>query len=307
MRWTVHMRWIRLVSTTGLLLAGFGPPALGQADDLAVLSDEFDDAGTLTRWRRVDRDEQWGTDQLQRYDIGRTRPGWMTMVPYSSSWYRDYRGILSYKPVAGDFVVTTRLRVSGRSGQGAPRALYSLAGIMVRAPRDVTPRTWQPGGENYIFLSFGSADRPGTYQYEVKTTINSDSQLAISPADGPEVLIQTARIGPHFLVLRKAPDGPWIVHRRYHRPDLPARLQVGLTCYTDWPSVERLSPPQHNTTVIRGGNPDLIAQYDFVRLHRPDVPAALRGRNLSDAGTVPDAELLRFLGEPAAAPSGRGS
>jgi len=202
----------------------------------------------------------------------------------------------------GDFVVTTDVEVMNRSGKGPPRSQFSLAGIMVRTPRDVTPQSWKPGGENYIFLSLGAADWPNSYQFEVKTTRNSDSLLQIS--DGvPRAMIQIARIGQHFITLKKPAGGTWTVHHRYHRPDMPKALQVGLTSYTDWASVQQYQndPVRHNRTVIRGGNPDLVAAFDFVRYHRPQVPTDLAGRNLSDPSAVPDNLLLRFLGDPAAA------
>jgi hypothetical protein len=265
------------------------------ADDIAVLSDEFDDATSLRRWQRVYQTEQSGANQLQRFAID---DGRLTMIPHASVWYQDYRGVLAYKRVAGDFIVTTNVSVSGRSGRDAPGAQFSLAGIMIRTPRDVTPRTWRPGGENYVFLSLGAANQPGRYQFEVKTTRDSDSQLEIE--DGaPSAEIRAARIGDALILLRRFPGQAWRVHRRYHRPDMPDELQVGMTCYTDWPTCNRMSPAEHNRTVIRGGNPDLIARFDYYRLARPTVPAALAGQNLADPNAVSDADLLSFLGNAA--------
>ncbi|MCA9018101.1 MAG: hypothetical protein KDA77_22455, partial [Planctomycetaceae bacterium] len=176
-------------------------------DDLNVLSDEFDDPATLKQWSRIYQTEKTNADQLEKFDIGQTRPGWMVMMPYSSTWYMDYRGVLVYKQVKGDFVVTSNIRVARRGGDGAPRSNYSLAGLMIRTPREVTPQTWQPGGENYIFLSLGSARSPGTFQFEVKTTLNSRSTLAVTDAGTPTALIQIARIGNDFILLKKTPEG----------------------------------------------------------------------------------------------------
>lgn len=271
-------------------------------DDLKSLSDEFTDAGTLVNWRQVYQDEQWGANQLEHFGINGVRKDCMVMMPYTSTWYKDYRGVLTYKPVEGDFVMTTRVYATRRGGEGAPRSAFSLGGILIRAPRDVTPQTWQLGGENYVFLSLGAAMNPGTYMFEVKTTVNSDSQLATTPAGGPEAIIQGARIGPHFIMLRKTPDGPWVVQQRYYRPDMPAKLQAGLTCYTDYFTASKLQPFQHNSTVIRQGNPDLVAIFDYVRYHRPVVPANLAGKRLSDPREISDADLLTFLGDNAAGP-----
>jgi hypothetical protein len=276
------------------LAAGAGP-----AGDVAALSDEFEDSGTLASWRHVFREERWNADQLERFDIGKSQRGWMLMMPFTSTWYQDYRGVMAFKPAKGDFVMTTRLKVTGRSGQGAPRSQFSLAGIMLRVPRPVTPQTWRPGGENYVFLSLGAADQPGAYKFEVKTTVNSNSQLRTEPAPSGEALIQVARIGPSLVLLTNAGQG-WRVFQRYHRTDFPAELQAGLTCYTDYPSASRIGAQQHNGTVIRTGNPDLLAYFDYVRFRSPKVPANLAGRSLADPSAVPDGQLLTFLGDAAA-------
>ena len=276
----------------------FPTPNPGPGGDvgLAALSDEFDDSESVSDWRRVHLVEQWGFDQLEEFDVDQTRDGHLTMTPYSSSWFEDYRGVLAFKEVSGDFVVTARVETSNRAGDGAPGQLYSLAGIMVRAPRDVTPETWTAGGENYIFLSLGAASNPGTFQTEVKTTTDSVSVLEIDPAPSGLATIRVARLGDHVIALIR-PDGEaWRVHRRYLRTDLPDDMQVGLTTYTDWNSCSSLTPVEHNNALITDGNPDLVAQFDYVRYAEPQVPAELEGRAFSDPGAVSDEELLTFLG-----------
>ena len=268
-------------------------------DDLNSLSDEFDDPATIKQWSRIYQTEKTNADQLEKYDIAQTRPGWMVMMPYTSTWYMDYRGVLVYKQVKGDFVVTSNLRVARRGGDGAPLSNYSLAGLMIRTPRNVTPQTWQPGGENYIFLSLGSARRAGTFQFEVKTTLNSRSNLAVTDAGTPTALIQIARIGNDFILLKKTPSGNWNIHQRYRRTDMPDELQVGLTVYTDYSTASRMRPAQQNTQVIKNGRPDLVAGFDFVRFNRPQVPSRLKGKSFSNPNDVSDKDLLQFLGENA--------
>jgi hypothetical protein len=165
---------------------------------------------------------------------------------------------------------------------------------MVRAPRAITPVTWQPGGENYIFLSIGSANSPGTFQFEVKTTVNSISTLIIENTTSGQAIIQVARIGPYFIALKRDANG-WSVHHRYRRTDMPSILQVGMTTYTDYNTASMVSPLEQNSTVIHGGRPDLIAAFDYFRFERPRVPIDLMNANLSDA-SVSDAQLLAFLG-----------
>ncbi|HEX9501371.1 MAG TPA: hypothetical protein VGA10_06940, partial [Thermoanaerobaculia bacterium] len=171
------------------------PFAAMAADDLTPLSDEFNDASTLSQWKRVYVVEGWPANQLEVQDINTTRPGHMVMIPFTSTWYNDYRGELTFKEVTGDFVVTTDVEATQRNGTGAPRSRFSLGGIMIRNPRQITPATWQPGGENYLFLSLGSADQPGMFQFEVKSTVNSNSVLIPTLAGTGHAIIQYARIG----------------------------------------------------------------------------------------------------------------
>jgi hypothetical protein len=271
------------------------PFAAVAADDLTPLSDEFNDASTLAQWKRVYIVEGWPANQLEVQDINTTRPGHMLMIPFTSTWFNDYRGELTFKEVTGDFVVTTDVEATQRNGTGAPRSRYSLGGIMIRSPRQITPATWQPGGENYLFLSIGSADQPGTFQFEVKSTVNSNSTLIPTFAGTGHAIIQYARIGPYFIALHSI-GGVWTIHRRYYRPDMPSKLQVGITVYTDHPTAASVSPFMHNSTVIRAGNPDLVAAFDYFRFARPQVPAPLAGLDLTNTAAVSDSALLGFLG-----------
>ena len=292
--------------------------------DIRPLSDEFDHAATLGDWRRIWREEFWNADQLEQFDIAETRAGWMSMVPYTSVWYEDFRGELTYKEVAGDFVATTRVAARNRDGTGAPGSTsggppgseFSLAGILVRAPREdiacCDPGGWQPGRERYVFFSIGSADQTGSWQFEAKTTraaippeTHSVSTLETSPAPGGESELRIARIGIYVILLVREPGDPWRVHRRYVRTDLPATLQVGMTCYTDWAVASTWPSFEHNGSVVAHAwqdpstpaVPDLRAQFDWFRFARPQLPGALVGIDLADASLVPDVDLLAFLGD----------
>jgi hypothetical protein len=240
------------------------------------------------------------------YDIDTTRSGHLVMMPYASTWYADFIAAYAYKQVTGDFVVTTRLQATGRDGT-IPDSNYSLAGILARAPRDITPATWTSGGEDYVFMALGTGTPVGaSYQIEEKTTNDSISNLQLHNVAGDTGYLQIARIGDVFVTLYRMESGDWSVLRRDVRADLPGTLQVGMHAYTHYDSVGGLDPLVHNASVLSGvGNPDLIASFDWVRFATPQVPGPLQGLNLADAQTVPDAWLLGFLGAnavPAAVP-----
>lgn len=257
---------------------------LAPTSQLSKLSDEFDSAASLANWKRIEQTEGWGASQLESSEI---KGGELVLMPFASSWYQDYRGVLLYKEVEGDFVVSTKVNATGRDGRSAPRVSYSLGGIMVRTPRSDSANTWRPGQENYIFLSIGSADQPGNFQFEVKTTQQSVSTLEKTSAASGEAILQFVRSGSNVALLKKQ-NGQWSVHKRYSRPDMPSSLQVGFTVYTDWDSVAKLQPLQHNKSVIRNGNPDLLAKFDYMRFHAP---------KLGRLDQMSDSQLIQTYGD----------
>lgn len=269
--------------------------AFAQHDDLSPLNDEFGDAASLARWQRHDVVEGWPS-QWKALDVNTTSPGHLYVEPYSSAWYAGMRAPFLYQEVTGDFVVTSRVLVTGRASD-VPEAGWSLMGLMIRQPRPgVTPDTWDAYGENWVFLTVGTADDVGNPQIEDKTTSGGASSLRIRPGKAGWVELRIARIGPAVILLHRFEGDAWVVHRRFERERLPATLQVGINAYTDSDS---LGGPirnylAYNRTVFKDGQPDLIGRADWIRFARPRVPDALRGKNLRSEGT--DEDLLTFLG-----------
>lgn len=301
----------------------------GGVDDIAGLSDEFNDANTLPAWYEVNQTEGWGAAgaQLNVWDVNTTQPGQMVMQPHSVVWYEDWRGPLVFKEITGDFVVTTRMQITdrddigGSDGDNVPSdGQFSLGGLMIRTPRNIVNGAddWVPGshaedgtntGENYIFLSMGHTTGANNFSFEVKTTRNSTSNLEITPlGQNPnEVELRIARIGSSVIALyRLAGETDWTVHRRYTRSDMPETLQVGMVTYSDWEKANDLAPIDHNGSVVAPGqiadpspwqpfNPDLTAAFDYTRFQRPELPVALQGVDLVNAAT--NQQLLSFLGD----------
>ena len=298
--------------------------------EIASLSDEFDDSASIDDWQRVNEVEGWNTEQLNIWDVDQTQNGRMVMQPHTVVWYENWRGPMVFKEVTGDFVITTEVHVTDRDDIGNSDAdnipsdgQYSLGGVMVRTPRDITdPSQWTPGsqqddgtnnGENYVFLSFGYAfsNEASQFGLELKTTRNSNSQLEVRPmgVDVNTVIIQTARIGDTIITMYQRPGEDWQVRSRHSRPDMPETLQVGLVTYTDWGKASDFDPFVHNGSVLVPGavedpsplepfNPDLTAGFEYARFAAPEIPVELQGADLTDPA-VTDEQLLSFLGDHA--------
>lgn len=245
------------------------------AGGLSALSDEFDDPSTIANWQRHYAADGW-QDQAVVADIDQTSPGDLYIEPEVSTWYQDYRGVYFFKEVTGDFVVTTRVNVTGLTTP-VPTRSFSLAGLMVRRPRDVDPSSWTPGGENWLFITTGAGNPPGSPQIETKDTIDSHSELILTPSVTGWVRLRIERRGSTFNLYRRFPGEPWVLQRVIERDDMPDTLQVGLHAYTDWGDVSGYpgGAYEFNSTIVPSppGHRDLVARFDWIRFQRPPIRA----------------------------------
>lgn len=271
------------------------------ARDLDALSDEFSDsttvAGPQARWRWFHAQNGWPSMLRRTAATG----GHLYLEPAQSGWFADYHAPLLYQTVTGDFDVRARVRASSAgSGDSVPRALWSLTGLMARAPRAVTPETWTPRGENWLFVTTGTAEAAGVPVIETKSTVNSGSNLKLRPARAGWHELRIVRLRETFLLLTRAEGEEWRVRERVLRRDLPFTMQVGLVAYSDGTNAppEHRDPHAHNTadaaTRARLGAPDLGAHVDWVRFRRPPVLRDVGADWLTDHA-VSESTLLRFL------------
>lgn len=276
---------------------------------IQLLNDEFENAAMLSaNWLNINDEEGWNAEHLEVHDINTSSAGELYMMPYTSSWYQDYRGTLIYKNIDQNFVLTTEVTTTNRAGTGLPSSTFSLSGLMIRSAIDYPNgalNDWQPDGENYIFMATGYATGSGPH-FEVKNTVNGTSSLQITNIPtASQVQIRIARIDGAIIVMFRLPGQNWTVHRRYDRSDFPNDIQIGFVTYTDWPKVSSYNEYFHNSNVLNSSlspdptagvpfTPDLIGRFDFARFDDVTVPASLVGVNLVTQAS--NADLLSFLG-----------
>jgi len=244
------------------------------ASVVAQIRDDFKSKQTLSGWKNL-RVEGWA-DKWKRYEIDE-KQACLIIEPKSAGWFEDNFGQLLYKEVAGDFIVSTKVKVEGTASDKKLRTLFSLAGLFVRSPRTFTQDTWRPGQENWLFFSTGSATEPGTPQFEIKSTYQSTSTLKIYPAKQGWIELRIVRLGEIFTLLYKYENGEWQYLDQFIRPDLPHQLQVGLTAYADWESSAEIYPDylKNNKSDAPKQNADLIAYFDYFSVRKPEVKKVL--------------------------------
>ncbi|MEO0842350.1 MAG: hypothetical protein AAFY21_00470 [Cyanobacteria bacterium J06641_2] len=238
-------------------------------EDLQALSTKFDNPEALQGWQEF-QVEGW----VPKWESPRVEKGQLFLQPRSSGWFEDnYAGHL-YREVDGDFIVTTRINVQGTKSP-VPQRSFSLAGIFIRQPREFTRENWDLKGENWMFFSTGTAFPAGKPHFEIKSTYNSLSTLKISEAPTGWMRLRVARSGELFTLLYQQ-DGSqeWQILDQFIRPDLPQKLNVGLTAYADWDSLAANYPNyrEYNEQGAATQNADLIAYVESIDFRRPVTP-----------------------------------
>lgn len=208
---------------------GSGATGGATGNDLAGLSDEFDDAQTLSDWKILDK-ELGTTAPYDSLDINLTVPGKLTVVPTVSSWYQDLMATFVYKEVTGDFVVEVAAAAFKKgTANGAPTAVFNSAGLLLRDPASVV------GQQNWLMYNIGyQQDFIGV---EGKATVGSQSELHLIPTSGNFTgLLRLCRTGNTVHMLRRLPgDADWTETHTFPQSfpvtpafTLPATLQVGM-------------------------------------------------------------------------------
>ena len=255
-----------------LLLCMASPLVHAQpSDSLAALSDEFETQRSLSDWTRITDAEGW-TDKLKTLTVD---DGALVLEPYPSVWFYDYVGPFLFQRVEGNFMVTTRINVSGRDAP-MPSTAYSLAGLLARRPRSDAPfvadSAWAKDRESYVFLVTGSTGEPGAPKIETKSAVRSRPIVKHYPREtNGWIRLRLVRLDQTIIALYRRPGDDWQIHERFYRPDLPGTLQVGLMAYGDYTTVREetwYKPWRYNTSVLRT-DADMRVETDYVRFRRP--------------------------------------
>lgn len=226
------------MSAGGTSSAG-GQGAGGGIPDCTSMSDELDDAATLSCWQQ--RHVVEGTPaQYTLLDIGETVAGHLSIEPTHCGWFENGDGPLLFKEVTGNYVVEIDVSVHNRTSLATPPTMeYNSAGLLARDPASAT------AAENWLMYNIGyQAAFVGS---EHKTTVDGASTLVLTPGSSSGRL-RMCRVGNDFHMLRWLDDETdWTSEATHTRADLPATLQVGMIA-------NGYEPP-----------PDLHARFDYIR------------------------------------------
>jgi hypothetical protein len=271
------------------LPASFDPAP--PAGDLAPLSDEFNSPESLAQWKSVSLEESL-PNRIARADVNKTNLGHLFIEPNSGAWWAGFHGGFLYKEVTGDFSITTRIKVTGKSG-GEPENIWTISGLLIRAPADLRmPLPLRK--ENWVYLMTGRGPQQARV-IDSKSTVDSINEWDILPAESGYYELRMVRLGPLFVSLVRADGGAWTVRKRMLRNDLPATVQAGINFTSDYKNSATMPAAEYNARLYpEKSNPDSHTVVDYVRFARPPAEARsmVAGKALID---LSDEQLLKVL------------
>jgi hypothetical protein len=200
----------------------------GSCAPIEGLSDDFDNASTLSTWHLLTVEEP-SSPKHALLDIGVTTPGQLSMSPLPlamNGWYADQRGPFLYKEVSGNFLVAARVSAGTlASAATAPANTFNTAGLLARKPG---------GASNWVLIDVGFQDPndAGIGNLAVgalaKSTLNGVTTR--TPVAGShQGWLGICRIGSGFGLIRKLDGEPKpTVLAQVDRPDMNGTVQVGM-------------------------------------------------------------------------------
>jgi hypothetical protein len=108
-----------------------------------------------------------------------------------------------------------------------PPLTFRMGGILLRDPGSVA------GQRNWCHVSVGAGTSTVRVAVEDKNTVDSNSDLRLTPLPSSGAEIRAVRSGTDVTFYYRSSDVlPWTPLRTFSRPDFPPTLQVGLMVYS---------------------------------------------------------------------------
>lgn len=173
--------------------------------------------------------EDWSVFNPQAVDIQVEQDGSVLLtLKHHALWFMQQRGVLFYKQVSGNFMITADVSTAKSSNPSQPPGgdnTVQLGGLMAR--------NGNGGQENYVFIVVG--DDGDGLSVETKNTTQGLSKYEGPTWGSAEAELRLCRVGQTFNLYKRHinTNEPWTLAASYDRSDLPETLQVGLNIYTD--------------------------------------------------------------------------
>lgn len=170
-------------------------------------------------------DSSWNLTRGDLLDIS-VSGGELHLVPNKYSvWYHEEAGAALWKPLAGNFKITTSVKARSRTNPSQPVGReFQFGGLLAYDPAS-------DSNHNYVFVVVGDRGEYGL-QVETKSTIDSRSEVNAFNWPSGDAELRLCRVGSKFVTYMRAIGATsWTEAYSYERSDLPGTLNVGPFAY----------------------------------------------------------------------------
>lgn len=143
-------------------------------------------------------------------------------------WYNADEGALVYKPLTGNFTVTTTVHARATNNSAnPPPAPYRLGGLLALDPASSV------GQRNWVHVAVGAGDAGTPVAVEDKTTVSGSSNFLFYSMPSANAELRITRSGSVFsLYYRQVGAMSWTLARQHTHAEMPATVWVGLMAYS---------------------------------------------------------------------------
>lgn len=190
-------------------------PGGPDAAPISPTSDEFNGSSL---------DASWNLTRPELLDISVSGGELHLIAKEYSVWFDYEAGAALWKPISGNFKVTTSVKARKESDPSqfvGPN--YQFGGVLAYDPASNT-------NHNYVFIVVG--DRGGYLSVETKSTRNNSSDVSGPEWPSGDAELRLCRVGSKFYLYKRAIGASsWTEATTYDRTDLPQTLNVGPFAY----------------------------------------------------------------------------
>ncbi|RPJ08626.1 MAG: hypothetical protein EHM28_03775 [Spirochaetaceae bacterium] len=276
----------------------------GYANLLASLGDEFDNPATLSGWSIFSKAENW-PNRIEKLDINATSKGSMYLLPLCGGWWKGFHGAYVYKTVEGDFMLQGRIMIKGKVGE-IPAIKWNRGGLVVRRPGDMSAKP-EERTESIVHIMHGVDNNVKyvLYSGNVKDNVYDWTNFNIQNDKAIWIDLAIVRLGSAFATMYKLDGSDWVILKRMSRPDLPSKLQAGITGCAEpfnasyvWLNSSTSIYDYNKEVLPTKYGPDVQVFVDYIRFKSPVPNEALRKalmENIASTGELSNDLLLEAI------------
>ncbi|MCP4178662.1 MAG: hypothetical protein GY756_12935 [bacterium] len=257
---------------------------------ISVNNDEFDNSNSLAEWKFLHEEDRL-PNKIRTIDINKSSKEGLYIEPFTACWYSGFYGIYMYKEISNDFIITTKIKVTGIEND-LPADKWSIAGLLIRKPIDSTISLTKRK-ENWLYINSGRG-KEAEWVLDSKYTIDNESTWYASASKNSLVELRIVRIKSFFVTMYKLENEDWKVHKKMVLNNIPENVQAGINISANASFAFSKSFVDFNSESYKDIIPDMKVYVDYIRFNTPFASEELQELlNNNDSENIPENMIIK--------------